>query len=366
MGDQPSKVIKKEPSGRGDGQDASTVARQEREVDKKEVVLNRLRKQKLGLSEAELEEMALNLSNTERMKQRYFTDMLQSLQEAVGVVQKEKESRTEIRNQREQKTCMRGIAKEAYRVKTVEVKLALCTLRTRRHQALAELINKYVRHFEYGAFHAAIIIGDIVLEWNDSNLVIPRHQSHSQWIFRGSVHSHKEGSMQGVLGEPVPVRASREETEEGFARIIDNLEHIRMEKEVLVDVLVEVAVCYNTKHEYGILSNNCQHFVKDCLKVIGSSRDSTPFEGKVKVLVDHLTREGVNSTVTDDFATHEELDAYIDTHFSEMTVADLEYCICLYHLFHAFDDVSECPKPSCKADHLQKTLTQKRTTLTSS
>ena len=361
MGGGHSRIKKSDGTGPA-VESASTRARERRKVDKKEIVLKRLRKHRdLSLTPEDLEQMALDLSDKERMKRRFFRDIQSSAQEAVMAVGRESRDRNgEIRNQKEQKSFMTAVAREAYQLKTIEVQLALCTLRTRRLQYVVELIHKYVKHFDYGAFHAAIIINGIVLEWNDGNLVIPRPASQTQWTFCSSVHSHDQGSMAAVLGEPVPPRAGATETNQHFERIIEKIKDICTEKEILIDTLVEVAVRYNTKHEYGILSNNCQHFVGDCLRVIGGTEDRFPFEGQVKELVELLVKDGTRNTITDDFATHEELDAYVTEHLSEMTVEDMKYCICLYHLFHAFREAPECDELTCQLKILETKLEQSR------
>ena len=337
---------------------ASAVHRQQREARKKEVVLKKLRKAaSLGYSPAEHEELALALSNKDKMKEMYFSDLLESAREAVEEVRKEKsDHRGGIRNVQEQQTCMAGIAREAHRVKTIEAKLAFRTLRTPRWQRVAQLMHTYVRNFEYGAFHAAIFIGDTVLEWNDSSLVIPQAVCKTEWALCSSVHSHDKGSVKAVLGSPVPVRASGEQTNQHFDSIVEKLEGIRKEKELLIEELVEVAVRYNTKHHYGVISNNCQHFVKDCLSVIGIPDDKFPFEGKVRELADILVQGGPNNTLSSDFPTHEELNSHVESHIHEMTKADIEFCICLYHLFHAFDGDRECLDQNCQEKTLHEAL----------
>ena len=238
--------------------DASAVAAQERETDRKELVMKRLRKAKdLELSPQQQEEMAVTLCNETRMKETYFRHLSQCTQDAVEEVRREKTfHRGGIRNTQEQNTCMNTIHKEVYRVKALEVKLAFRTLRTEKWQRVAELIHRHVKTFEYGAFHAAIIIGDTVLEWNDSSLVIPRRFSETEWAFWSTVHTHDRERM-----SPVPVRANDQETNKHFECIIEKIEGIRQEKELLIQALVEMAVCYNTKLHYGVISNNCQHFV---------------------------------------------------------------------------------------------------------
>ena len=192
MGNQPV-IKKKRPRNESNrGGNTSIADKERRENAKKAIVLNKLTKsrKKLGLDQEELEEMASVLSNADRMKATYFGDLLRSVNEAVEAVGREKmERRGEIRNAREQESCMKDIAREAYRIQTIEVQLGLCTLKTPMIQNMAELIARYIRRFEYGAFHAAIIVNGIVLEWNDSNVVIPQKATQTQWAFCGNLHS---------------------------------------------------------------------------------------------------------------------------------------------------------------------------------
>ena len=343
------------------GSGATAAARQQREDENKEKVLKRLKK--TDIPPAEHDELALVLSNEERMKRRYFGDLLGSAQEAVEEVRRGKAThRGGIRTFREQKTCMEDIAKEVHRVKTIEVELAFSKLNSQMWEKVARMIHKYVKRFEYGAFHAAITIGNIVLEWNNTSLVIPRKRSDTTWLFRSSVHSREEGS-EGMLCDPVPVRASAQETDEHFDHIVQSIDEIRKEKEVLVDELVRVAVNYNTKLHYDVLANNCQHFVRDCLHILGSPQESLPFEGKVRELADHLVRgRSTPAVMCNDFATHEELDVHVRSHMHEMTVEDMEYSICLYHIFHAFGgDPTKCSLGACYKNDLEQTLEKKKT-----
>ena len=359
MGRSQSKLKKRDSGEAGGGEDASSAAKERRETKNKELVLKKLRKQKFyeHCTPEELDAIALDLISEERMKQRYFGKLLKCNAEAVEAVEHEK--RDEIRNRGEQEICMEKVAREVYEVANVEVQLALCELKTHRAQNLVQVFNRYVKKCHYGAFHAAILINGIVLEWNDSSLVIPRRASETQWVFHASVHTHAQGSASASL-QPIPVRAGATKTSEHFDRIIEKIDGIRMEKEALIDELVKVAVSYNTKHKYGVFSNNCQHFVKDCFYVIGIDKETHPFEGQMKELVDQLVREGATDKVTDNFATHEELDAHVMENISEMTAEDAKYYICLYHVFHTyknrFEDSAECQREFCQLRNLQQRL----------
>lgn len=362
-----SKLKAKKGQVETSGPDASVVAAQKRENDKKEMVMKRLRKVKhLKDCSEQHGKMAMDLSNETRMKLKYFGHLLQCTEEAVEEVRRERgHHRGGIRNTQEQQSCMRSIHNEAHRVKAVEVKLAFRTLSTPRWQRVAQLIHKYVKNFEYGAFHAAIIIGDTVLEWNDSSLVIPRQFTETEWAFWSSVHVQDTESTTTMLGNPVPVRVSDQVTNEHFECIVQKIDDIRKEKELLIEALVDTAVRYNTKLHYDVLSNNCQHFVRDCLSVIGIPGDvKYPFEGKLKELADLLLKDGAQNTVSNDFATHEELSSYVKSNLEEMTQADMEYCICLYHLFHAFkEEEGECLDEMCQETNLAGAIERKKTAI---
>lgn len=329
-----------------------TEAREERQGRIKALVLKKLQKANyLNIPSEQHEELALTLSSETRMRETYFADLLGMARDAVETVREEKKFHEEgIRTMEQQKTCADTIALETGRVQSIQVKLALAMLGETWKQRVADLIHRHFRSFQYGAFHAAIIVGDIVLEWNDSSLVIPRKIPTHKWLFYSSVHSSVETTS---AGNPLPLRATGEETNKHFDLTIDKIDGIRMEKEILIDALVKAAVTYNTKYNYDIVSNNCQNFARDCLKTLGIVKERFPFEGQVKELASLLVNEGPRKTACRDFATHEELDEHIATQMEEMTRADLQYCICLYHIFH---QGVECSNQNCRLASLQNTL----------
>ena len=337
-------------------QGASAAAREGREARNKEVVLKKLRKATdLGFPASEHEQLAMFLCSEERMEERYFGDLLKSVREAVDEVRKEKQyHKGGIRNEKEQQTCMAGINKEADRVKAIEVELALSTLTKVKGRHLAQLIHRHVRSFHYGPFHAAIIVGDMVLEWNNSSLVIPRKRSESNWVFCQSILSRDTKS---VLCDPVPVRASGQETDQHFECVIEKIEGVCMEKELLIKTLVDLAVRYNTRHHYDVVSNNCQKFVRDCLEVLGVPNEKFPFiEGKMKELADLLVRDGPKRTMCSDFATHKELSSHVESNIEKMTVEEMKYCLCLYHVFHTYKGDRPCTDAKCQEKQLETAL----------
>ena len=66
--------------------------------------------------------------------------------------------------------------------------------------------------------------------------------------------------------------------------------------------------------------------------------------------------------MSSDFATHEELSSYVKSNLEEMTQADMEYCICLYHLFHAFmEEEGEFSDKMCQETNLAEAIERKKT-----
>lgn len=169
---------------------------EQRQKKGRENVRQKLLKSGHPLTPEQLEEMVLVLSDRERMKEKYFRSVLKSMDDAVASVADEKGAHAHgIRNLAGRDGCLERLAKEFEHVQNVEVRLVLCQLNRELAQNLARAMNKYVKNLDYGPFHAALVIGGVVLEWDDSSLVIPRPATaKDDWIFQGNVHQPVAGS----------------------------------------------------------------------------------------------------------------------------------------------------------------------------
>ena len=313
---------------------------------------------KFGQSE-QLEESVLALSDCREMKETYFRSLLKEMDDAVAAVADEKKAHElGIRNLPQKQGCIRRLTNEFDNVQNVEVRLVLCQLNGALVQNLASTMHRFVKRFDYGPYHAALIIDDVVLEWNDSSLVIPRRNTEEDdWISERNVHHPWGGSTNSL--RDLPVRAEADKTRQHFDIIVEEIKHITMEKLQLIDALAEVAVQYNTKHTYGLFSNNCQHFVRDCLHVLGITNMEEVFR-----LEDHkviLNKEGLKGSKCEEFNSHQTLDDYVKENLQNMNESELELCICHYLHFHTFQKASpkeawRCQSHTCLQSHVEKRL----------
>ena len=340
---------------------------EERRKKGRERVRQKLLKSGHALTPEQLEEMVLVLSDRERMKERYFRPVLKSMDDAVASVADEKGAHAHgIRNRRGRDECIERLLKEFDNVQHVEVRLVLCQLNRELAQNLARTMNRYVKNLDYGPFHAALVIGGVVLEWDDSSLVIPRPATaKDDWIFRGSVHQPVVGS--GSFLKDLPLRAGAAETEKHFDTIIEQLTNVKKEKQQLVDELVDVAVRYNTKHTYGLFSHNCQFFVQECLQVLGIRDKAEMFKGRLREHAEVLMKEGLVGSTCEEFNSHQELDDYVRQNLQTMNPSELELCICHYLIFHAFHKASpkeawQCQSHTCLQSHVEKRLQDSKRT----
>ena len=313
------------------------------------------------LTPEQLDERVLVLSDSGRMKEQCFGSVLRGMDDAVAAVADEREARAQgIRNRNERQVCIERMATEFDSIQNVEVKLVLCQLKRELLQSVFGAMYRYVnlKRFDYGPYHVALIVGNVVLDWDNTSLVIPRLVSaEDNWIFEGNVHQSVVGS--DSFFTDLSLRAGPERTGQQFDTIVEQLTNIKMEKEQLVHELVAVAVQYNTKHTYGFFSNNCQHFVRDCLHVMGVRDKDELFDGRLRDHAAVLMKEGLKGC--EEFNSHQDLDEYVRENLQNMNQSELEFCLCHYLLFHAFHKASpkeawQCQEDTCLQSHVEKRL----------
>ena len=320
---------------------------------KRTFVEEKLRKACPTLSSEQQNELTLILSDRERMKDVYFGRLLGRVGEAGANVEEEKKDLGEgIRSTLDRLEAAKRIAGEFDYIRGMQIKLVLCQLSRTLNHHLATAMNKYVKRFDYGPFHAALVFSNVVFEWDSDGLVQPRTLTEKEdWVFKATVHQ-PDGQKDRDLIKNLPVRRPQGETERHFDMIVKRLSIVQEEKKQIIEALVTVAVKYNTVHTYNPLTSNCQHFVRDCLHVMGITDQESMFEGSIKNLCDLLSKEGLQ--VTDDVSTHSELDDHVRKHLEVMTREQVELCICQYLIFHALHKAQ--PKSQAWKCHIENCL----------
>ncbi len=148
---------------------------------------------------------------------------------------------------------------------------------------------------DYGAKHVALTVGDVLLEWDVSSLVIPEiggaPKGEIQDITKYCPHNvaadrkapHEDASLCNAAGE----------NELWFQRTAD--------KKPIFEELAKVILKYNTRYYYHSVARNCQQFVCDALKALGFEKK--PPSPKVGARMQKL-KSKKNSTIPSSFFVH--------------------------------------------------------------
>ena len=220
---------------------------------------------------------------------------------------------------------------------------------------------------QFGPLHAALQVGNVVLEWNDSSLVIPHNckyedqvmevdmQPHSKWVEHTSKHHSTIEEATKKLD---------------FAEQIDQIYIVTSEKKQLIDALIDVIIKYNKRYYYHLFSRNCQHFVSDALKAL-EVEEPTAFTGGLKGYFTELVK-GCTPSIPKEFETHQDLDKYVvqmqeGNRIAQMPQHDLEFLLTLYFRFHLEhkkklerdDKVSrqwKCQERNCQMSEIERLI----------
>ena len=208
----------------------------------------------------------------------------------------------------------------------------------------------------YGPLHAALIVGDVTLEWDDSSLVVPERgvvEPDIQMDIAGST-----SAMQAIAKQEPAMKHAVESLD--YKTQVEQMYTATVDRSKMIHNLIEVIVKYNKFYKYSMAKKNCQTFVIDAMKAMGVKKPPQP-TGRLKEYLKEL-RQGVKK-VPEEFQTHEELDRYVresqDTgEFDELTQHDKEYLLCLYFQFHLEtleeDKGEPCQVPNCMKDEVER------------
>ena len=341
----------------------------QQELQKLEQVKQKLTKANKGNSKKgknELQDLAEKLIDKEKTKREFFSHLLVQTTVARRVVGEEQSAFPEgFPNQYTRSDSEQRMAKPLEEVNKLEVKLILYELKDAHLiQEMASFIHKYVSSFVFGPFHAAILIGDVLIEWRPNSLVIPRriqqdidnHFRDDKAVLITNLHEEREALPM------VPLQYEQSAGHDSVERTFEKIKDITRDKERLIDELAGVVVRYNTKFHYGILTNNCQKFVEEVLTVLGITDPQKVFRGRLKEHADLVMARHKKDAIVE-FNSHQELDSHIKKQkLDEMSPDDLEFAYCHYLLFHAwgrrfpYEDAWRCNARECQANAISKIL----------
>ena len=198
---------------------------------------------------------------------------------------------------------------------------------------------------EYGPLYASLQVGDQILEWNSTSLIIP-HGRPIQDPSKGFTDTGSSGHFFEVTND-------RERVELVFKAPGQRAQRLNK--------VVQVIVKYNCYKYYDVLSCNSHRFVCDAATAMGYEQPPQLHSNLSKYF--EKLKAGKNKMIPNDFETHEQLDTYVRERMGEFSPQDKEYLLCKYFQFHiggkieAKDPASwRCGAEGCQSEELERQL----------
>ncbi len=264
----------------------------------------------------------------------YFTHLVSGTASDV-ILETADESGSSFSNTWEKTMQQKRTLKRFEAVVNLPVKLILMDLQN----ALPPFASSFARmlQLEFGALHAALIIGDVIVEWDDTSLILPIMEE-KQWVFQARLESKYDKFAQNMKPE---MRDSAHKMD--IQKQIEQIFEVTKEKQEAINQLVDLIVHYNEHYEYNVLTRNCQHFVIDAMKALGIE-EVPQFTGVFKDYFEEL-KQGKSIDILDKFEDHAALDQHVNSILKPgLSQHDLEYILCQYFMFHV-----SCQKNSSRA-----------------
>ena len=220
---------------------------------------------------------------------------------------------------------------------------------------------------QFGPLHASLQVGNVILEWNDSSLVVPHFCEHEDPLLQTDMQ-HFSYWAEFTSTQHDKVRNAVATSD--YQKQIELVFHVAAEKHRQLEALVEVIIMYNERYYYNLIDRNCQHLVTDALKALGVEKP-TNFTGGLREYFQAL-KKGCSSSVLARFASHVELDNYVSTkegngEINKMEQNDLEFLLAQCFRFHLVQkselqdknaDLKDwaCKEPTCCMQRLEQRI----------
>ena len=207
---------------------------------------------------------------------------------------------------------------------------------------------------EYSGKHAAVLVDDVLLEWDDGNVIIPRRVSgEDKFIFEADVN--ETGEYFNRIAEVRPQLHDEPKTPEDEGDILCRTLTQKLE---FINQIIAVVVEYNKAYYYNSISRNCQHFVQAVLKAakIRGRRFSTENEEYLK-----LVRQG-KMRVPQSFRDHQAIDSFVTNSRDKNGLKSLNQheLIRLKKAYETHHGNEQCTLTTCPFDEVVATLYSKQ------
>ena len=186
----------------------------------------------------------------------------------------------------------------------------------------------------FGPLHVSLQLGGVVLEWNDTNLVIPHPCAYEDQVVQLDMQPHSEW-VEYIAEYYTTMRTAAQELD--FPKQIELTYKIAVKKkDLIINALIRLVVRYNSHFYYDVIYRNSQCFVLDALHMLQVSIPKG-LSGGLRKYYDCLVR-GRTPSLPDwyQFKSHSDLDEYVmrKVTITDMPQHDLEFILALYFRFH--------------------------------
>ena len=330
--------------------------------------------------ESSLQVDAERLTDIEKVKEFHLNSLLSTSQQAAKYWENDHSLERTFETSREYNKAAERVDERFTDIANLQVKLYLTEIDHSMSSSIfgRAIVGRVARlmNVTYGPLHAALKVGDVYLEWNESSLVIPtsinpRHelqQIPSQSVkFAGQVHGHG-AFYKGAQGhrETLKETIPRDHKKMNFTRQIEVVHDLGNHREKIIHKLAAVIADYNSGEDYDLFQRNCQHFVQDCLTALEIEFSNQPeFPHEMQEQFTRLKRGGTISPKLGRrrFRTHSELDCYYMDEDKIWSKDELQYISLLYFKFHLRAAKAEgtpeswrCQEDKCQLDAVQEDL----------
>ena len=319
------------------------------------MILEKVRRYYPSKSEEELETISFSLTNQAELLKNFqhLLNLKYVGQVVVDLSQDTSDSQSQC-DLVERETAHKQMEQVVARICHLPIKLCLSKVQ-RYTPPLAHTFSSLLR-YEFGPLHASLQVGDVSIEWESENLVVPSYTSPKETLFVAHVHDQGEWfeeSRQLVKEMCLADRSGNRK------RKIEILNDALQRKDRLLKKLANVIVDYNLNKKYNFYSCSGHHFVLDCLAVLGI-KSPPKFSGQLNEHYQKLKRG--KACIAKEIQTHKQLDMHVSKELSDvsLTLLDAEYLLCQYFQFHLAsteavkDEVKRCSLPNCQRDTLEK------------
>lgn len=313
------------------------------------------------LSENQLAEKAKQLTDPRELHADFShltdiafeTNLVETEEEA-----EETDCGRDFTNERERDAAKKRATARMCRTSEMPIKLKLHSLQQNNLPPRFASVFSRVMAMKYGPFHAAIQVGDVTLEWDKSNLIVP----HRINMIPDLQMDIRDGTvaMKCATAKKPEILAAVNELD--FNEQIELMYDVTVSRKKMIEELIKVISKYNRIYEYHLIGRNCQTFVTDAMKAMGIVKPPS-ITGRLKEYFLELKKG--KKKAPDDFSTHEELDRYIKDsqgtgEFDQLTQHDKEFLLCLYFQFHleAMEKSKgeRCTVPTCMMGELEMAI----------